>query len=685
MKKLSSIIILIISFSFIVPRVSCALGNPQTRQSSLKFSQIAADDQVWNISDYIDPTLEDVEWIEEGNYSKPPSWISDGRWYESHSRQTLVNSDDIFVSLSEIFNWTAVNGGLLNPYSSFEEFENEVKGDPSWWLGYSWGINVTLHGVNSTMVETKFNASTARTELYIWCHITNVSEYVVGGQILENWITGFDLTAVSISKLEDLQLQNDDTIKGRYYYIYFKAPAKLLWQYGNTYSLKLEVSPHYQGQSCNFNQTIKIFMPTNTEVYTASPSSIVIYSENTVTFTIYMGDIYPTTFRVTSGPPNERVWRIYDAITPTLDSVEWVEEGNRSSPPDYILDGRWYESHKRLTLVKSDDIFVSLSEIFNWTAVNEGLLNPYSSFEEFKNETTKDPSWWLKYSWRIDVNWHGVPLNDTKVEIEFDPDTSRTKLYIWCHITHVPEYVIGEQRLEKWLTGFDLTGVSIGKLEDLQLYEDDTTNGSYYYIYFKAPARFLTRSRDTYLLTLKVYPDYRNVIIIDVEQIIQISMPPDTEVQSASLLSMATYSGNIITFTVHKTTVRPTAFTATSGPPVKDPMQSLFESAGRWLIEPSTWVAFGSLIVLFYTAFRGKRIWSRRRTYYRLYRSMVNMYQHYAFNFAQFYQEIENLSRSITRYFVEDRITDEQFDRLLTRRDDLIERARKLQPPASSR
>jgi len=376
---------------------------------------------------------------------------------------------------------------------------------------------------------------------------------------------------------------------------------------------------------------------------------------------------------------DHQVWHVLDVINPTLDSVEWTEEANYSKPPKWISSGQWYEAHSRQTLVEPDDIFVSLSEDINWTAINEDLQ--YSSFDEFENDIVSNPSWWLRASWGLDVNWLGIPLNRTKVNTKLNAATSRANVQIWCHITHIPEYIIGEKRLENFsLTGFDLTVLSVGSLEALHWSEDYTTNGTSYNIYFKAPANILSQYKDTYSLVLDVSPSYQG-LTYDVEQKIQISMPSNTEVQSASPSNMSTFSGNVATFTIHEGNRYPASFTVASGPPIRDVTQSFLESAAHWLTEPSTWVAFATLTVLFYTAFSGKRIWSRRKTYYRLYRSMVNVYEHYALNFAQFYQEIENLSRSITKYFIEDKITDDQFDKLLTRRDDLIERAKKLQLP----
>lgn len=370
-------------------------------------------------------------------------------------------------------------------------------------------------------------------------------------------------------------------------------------------------------------------------------------------------------------------WHVLDIITPTLNSIEWIEVGNYSEPPSWISDGRWYEAHSRKTLVKPDDIFTSFSEILNWTAVNMGFSHPYSSFDEFKEEISKDPSWWLEYSWSVDVGWHGVSLNRTKVVTKFDAETAIAEVYIWCHVTNIPEYILGEKRFETMLTGFDLTSVSVGSLESLRWYEDYTPAGRYYYIYFKAPANLMSLYRDTYSLILEVSPLYKNSTY-NVEQTIQIIMPSNTEVKSASPPSMATFGKNAATFTIHRGDRYPALFSITSGSPLKDVTQSFLESASRWLTEPSIWVAFGALAGLFYTAFRGTRAWQRRKTYYRLYRSMVNIFDHYSKDLPRFYQELDNLS--ITQYFVEDKLTDEQFDKLLTRRDDLIERVKRLQP-----
>ncbi len=67
--------------------------------------------------------------------------------------------------------------------------------------------------------------------------------------------------------------------------------------------------------------------------------------------------------------------------------------------------------------------------------------------------------------------------------------------------------------------------------------------------------------------------------------------------------------------------------------------------------------------------------------YHRLYRSMVTLYDLYSKDEAKFRAEINGASKTIFKMMVEDKITDEQFEKLLTRRDDLLERAQKEQLP----
>jgi enoyl reductase-like protein len=63
---------------------------------------------------------------------------------------------------------------------------------------------------------------------------------------------------------------------------------------------------------------------------------------------------------------------------------------------------------------------------------------------------------------------------------------------------------------------------------------------------------------------------------------------------------------------------------------------------------------------------------------------MVTIYDMYSEDSAKFDREMDNVSRSSIKMLLNDRITDEQFEKLLKRRDDLIERLKKQQKPPPS-
>jgi hypothetical protein len=418
-----------------------------------------------------------------------------------------------------------------------------------------------------------------------------------------------------------------------------------------------------------------------------------IFSVVFLEFLNYLGN--PLTFSAFSSSANSQFWEIRDVITPTLDKIEWLEEGVHPGPPSWISDGRWYDAHSRQILVKSGNyIFATFYETFNWTAVNESFQKEgwhiYPSFDDFRSHVSNDPAWWLLYSWNMPIDWLGISLNRTKVAIEFDAEASTVHIEMSCQITNIPGYFMetlgrlgeigigGEKLPTPLFAGFDLTTLYVGDFEALQLLDDYGPDHGYYKIYFKAPANLLSQYQDTYSLSLKVSPPLIGQIH-NACRFINISMPPNTEVTDTSPRNISTYTGNVAMFAIGESDRYPDSFQVTSGPPIKDFTQIFLENITRWVTEPEIWVALGTAIAAMYATFHGKRIWNRQKIYYRLYRSMVNLYDHYSQDFPKFNQEIEELSKSITKYFIEGKINDDQFDKLLTRRDDLLERAKRLQ------
>jgi hypothetical protein len=166
-------------------------------------------------------------------------------------------------------------------------------------------------------------------------------------------------------------------------------------------------------------------------------------------------------------PSNEAVWHIYNEITPTLDTVEWLEEGECVQPLNRISEGKWFFLFCRFYLVKSDSLFATFAESFNWTLVNQDLeaegLN-YSSFDAFRDEVSSDPRWWLGYSWHIDAEWFGISLDRSTAIIEFNEETSKARVRIWCYVTNIPSFFFrsgwaADRRLDPLFAGFDLSDV----------------------------------------------------------------------------------------------------------------------------------------------------------------------------------------------------------------------------------
>jgi hypothetical protein len=380
--------------------------------------------------------------------------------------------------------------------------------------------------------------------------------------------------------------------------------------------------------------------------------------------------------------PDDSTWHIHDEITPSVDKIIWIEEGEYPQPLERISEGRWFYLICRFQL-RDSEIFASFVEAFNWTLVSNDLESEgryYSSFDEFRDEVSNDPSWWLSYSWHIDSEWFGIQSDRAIVLIDFNEETSKAVSRIWCYITNIPSFFIRSfrgynRRLEPLFEGFSFNNIYIGSFETLEWYESYTAEYIRYKVYLKVLANLLSSYESNYSFNIESREEH----VCASERELKIVMPSDTQVQSISPSNIASYEENTAVFTLHEGQTYPNAFSVTSGPPVKDFSEIFLENITYWVTDPSYWAVFGSLIAVVYGAYSGRRIWSQRRTYYRLYRSMVSIYDRYSKDYLKFYEEIEKLTASITQYFIENRINDDQFDRLLSRRDDLLERVGKIQ------
>jgi hypothetical protein len=408
-----------------------------------------------------------------------------------------------------------------------------------------------------------------------------------------------------------------------------------------------------------------------------------------LTFTLTLGVFFIIAFLPSLGScADGNVWYVSDVIEPTVDSVKWTERGGIGSPISWIVDGSWSYASLRESLVGDKDIFVSTYERFDWTKVRASAQQYYgltfNTFNDFAAEVQSNPSPWLDLSWQMDTQWYGIDMNTTKVDAYYDEATSTGELYCWFHITRIPEYLEGQKALDNWLTGFDLTSVSTGNLKLWELSEDWGTSGIYYNLRFEAPSGMLVQHGGNYTCFLGVASTYRgNSFKID--QGVEINMPAETVIMEATPEEFRVLQDNMpqntAAFTITHGELYPQNYTVISGPQIKSSAQVVAEALNVWFLTPAGWAAIGSITVLSITGLRGRRVWRRNGLYHRLYKSMVTLFDLYAKDDQRFNAEMDIVSKTVFKMMVDDKITDDQFERLLKRRDDLLERADKLQPP----
>jgi hypothetical protein len=367
------------------------------------------------------------------------------------------------------------------------------------------------------------------------------------------------------------------------------------------------------------------------------------------------------------------IWYVQDTIDPTLEEVRWTEDGAIGQPPTWIEDGSWSEFSKRESLVSTGDIFVSQYERFNWPLVKEMYGLQFATFGEFAQYLVNNPLYWVRDIWQTNVGWYGIESNTTGISYSFDDTSSEASVWTYYHITRIPEYFLGSERLSSWLAAFDLTPISLGNLKIYEFYEDASINGIHYDLRFKAPGNILVQHSDNYTLTIAVSPSDVGRKF-NMQQVIDINMPANTEIKQMTPANLSLVRGNTASFVLSKDDSFPSSFTVVSGPPGKPFNQAVVEGVSVWLLTPGGWAAIASLTVLGVTVVRGRTIWRRSRLYHHMYNSMVTIYDLYSSDAFKFHQEMANLSSSVFKLLIEDKITDEQFERLLVRRDDLVKR-----------
>jgi hypothetical protein len=385
-------------------------------------------------------------------------------------------------------------------------------------------------------------------------------------------------------------------------------------------------------------------------------------------------NILPTVIPVMAQSELDAVWQVNDTIKLMPGWVEWTGHWYNSEPAQAIRDGFWFEYHTREYLIDTNDLFLKFDEIFNWTRVNDALLY-FANWTDFEDYIAQDPFWWLSWSWNLDSLRYGISANSTFIDAFLEEDMAFVT--VLCHITRVAEYLIG------WSLGvgesFDLRSISLGKIETYEYCSDYTSIDRSIYSHFSAPSNILQQKGE--LFTATIYVDSfkqkepsewdRNIVII---------MPSDTEVKTAETTIpsiIADIEGNVAYFTIQKNETLPISFTVVSGPYEKS-FWGLFVDQ---LISPDVAATIIGFVILFPSSLQGAKMLRRRKTYNRLLDLMVAVYDEHKYNASVFEKEITNITDSIFKSFIDNKLTDEQLEKLLDRRDDLVARMQPPEPP----
>lgn len=316
----------------------------------------------------------------------------------------------------------------------------------------------------------------------------------------------------------------------------------------------------------------------------------------------------------------------------------------------------WIEFHQREHFISYNEIFIEFSEKFEWEKVNSNpdLGLGFLSWESFTENLTKTSSWWLEYSWGLRSGWYGIVENETTVVTErFGKIVTIT---IRCHIRDVSEYLIGHSLMN---SVFDFYSVDLGKIEVYEYYYDSTKSGQSVYLHLKAPSTILQQVREKYKAIISIAPQFQNTTSSE-ERVITFVMPPTTEVESVEPSTTGVFKDNLAVFTVSTGTKFPSSFTVVSGPPKK----SLAELLTETLTSPDRILVIAGVVTLLVSSFQGAMLLRRRKAYSRTARLIARIYEENKGKREALNSELTSIHDSLYRMFVEDKITDEQFERL---------------------
>jgi len=372
----------------------------------------------------------------------------------------------------------------------------------------------------------------------------------------------------------------------------------------------------------------------------------------------------------------DAVWQINDTIKLTPGWVEWSREAHNAQPSQWIEQGFSFEDHARECLINPEDLFLELVEIFNWTkasvrlpAVNDTKWDP-GDWADFQEYIAENPAYWLSWNWGLDSLRYGISENSTFISAELEEGIA--SVIVWCHVTRVAEFLIARQvgdpcYLLAFGVGeiFDLRSISLGKLETYEYSRDFASTGMSIHIHFSAPSEILRKKGELHTATISINA-FEQGELSKYDRNIIIEMPSTTEVTEATPSNISKIGNNIAIFTIQQDKLLPDSFTVKSRPREETVLDMISspEGIGGML---------GGLAVVS-SAMKGVSMFRRRRRYNRLMKLSVKLYHEYRSNQDDLEREMSNLTESIFAAFIDGKLTDEQLEKLLHRRDDLMAR-----------
>lgn len=380
---------------------------------------------------------------------------------------------------------------------------------------------------------------------------------------------------------------------------------------------------------------------------------------------LYQDNVFPSIFIAEAEPQSEASWQITDTFTLTPGWIDWTETRYNPKPDPWIEQGWWFEIYEQDFLISPSDIFLKTYETFNWTAVNNAFFG-FEDFSDFQKNITDNPTWWLEWSGGLDTVSFGISINRTFIDAVLDGDVASIQLS--THVTHVPEYLIS------WslgFEGFDLQSISLGKIDVYEYSAIYNSDNQSIHLHFSAPSTILQQQGDTFTATIQMAP-WTQHTPSQSDMRVEIVMPASTELKMATPSDGVEIENNLARFTIHEGKSLPASFTVTSAPRQKTFLENFVD---RFASAEGIAAIIG-MTALLLGGIQGLRRLRRNRTYNRLIRLIVKLYEEYRSNPDTLEKEMDNLTEAIFRSFIDNHISDEHLEKMLNRRDDLLARAR---------